>query len=1162
MSAEEDNSTPWAADGIRKRTLAARIAALSPEQRALYLDRCRKLGKKSQESAIPRRKGLGPWPASTDQTALWFIQQLQPETAAYNIGNGFRLKGDLEVPLLERCLNDVVSRHEILRTTFKAIDGRPFQVIAPTLKLVIPVTDLRGTSDPESAAHAAVAQWIIRPFDLEKGPLVRLPVVRIDDNEYVVVAVLHHTVTDWWSYHLLYGELFGLYQAFVEGQAMPMPELPIQYADWAVWRNHWQQSDAFRVQEAYWLQQLREAPTILELPADRPRPPIQSYHGKREFFMISPELAHRLRAINQRAATTSFMTLLASVNAFLSRYTGQKDFLIGTPVSADRDREETSHLIGYLLNTLVLRANLAGNPNFLQLLERTRTTCIDAFAHKDFPFRDLVDRLRPERDLSRMPLYQVEYIWISEDSPLKRRPFDLPGFEISAFQIDRMTSPVDLQVAFTEASHHLKLTIEYNTDIFYAQTICRMGAQLISFLEVLFDRPEGPIASLPLLAWDERHRVLEDFNPMPRSLPKMILPELFETQVTRNPGGTAVSFAGESLCYAELNARANRLAHYLLGLGVGPEVLVGIALQRSVELIVALLAVLKAGGAYMPLDPDYPGARLAQMLADAAPALVLSSEALRTRLPQDVEVSSLDGPKHQAALAHAPTYNPSATERATRILPHHSAYVIYTSGSTGIPKGVVVEHQALSAFLAAMRLHLSLGPGDRHLAVTTIGFDISILELFLPLSNGAEVVLATTDETRDPVRLSAFLRTRQVNSLQATPCHWDLLIQQDPGCLQNICILAGGETLSRELARALHEQGSRVYNLYGPTEATIWASAHALTDLDVAEEAPGVVSIGRPLASHRIYLLDHRLELVTIGMTGELYVAGAGLARGYLRRPALTAERFLPDPHAMLPGMRMYRTGDLARWRSDGTLQFLGRADHQVKVRGFRIELGEVETWLARAPGVQACAVMAWGEAARDRHLAAYVVPTDPQVPPTASALQRFLRQHLPDFMAPAAFVWLAQLPLGPTGKLDRRALPAPEARKQPPLGETSPLPRSETERCIAAVWREVLGLERAGIHDSFFELGGNSLLLLPVQWRLQRLFNRRIPMLTLFRHPTIALLAEVLATEPGGPGGQTNELAVTSQRSRDDRRTHTNRQQRTRLQHRRPAPNPSDEPK
>jgi amino acid adenylation domain-containing protein len=1106
----KDTGQIEALENTGKKTLAERIAGLSPEQRAVYERKRRELQKKAATPRIPRLEGSGPWPASTDQTALWFIQQLEPTTSAYNIGNGFRVKGNLDVALFERCLNVVAQRHQILRTIFKTIDGKPFQFVTD-MKLSAPVIDVRREPDPEVAAHEVVTRLIREPFDLEKGPLARVPLVRIADNDYVMVGVLHHIVTDWWSYYVFYSELMGLYHAFSHGLPNPLSDLPIQYADWAAWRDQWEQTEDFRAKENYWLAQMHGVPHVLEVPADRPRPSVQSHGGARLPFDVPHDILRRLRVMNRKAGTSSFMTLLAALNVFLWRYTGQEDFVIGTPVSADRDSEETVNLIGYMLNTLVLRADLSGNPSFLDVLERVRNTCLGAFANKEYPFRHLVDRLKVERDMSRMPLYQVEYLYISTESPMQQNPglpegkIALPGFEFSVFGIDRKTSPVDLQITFGE-SDQLNLMFEYNTDIFEAATIDRLANHLISLLGIVLREPERPISTLPLLNSDERRHVIEDFNPKTLSADKKDITELFEAQVARTPGALALTFVEESLAFAELNQQANRLARYLMAQGAGPETLVAIFMDRSAEMLTAMLAILKAGAAYLPLDPSFPQERIAYMLADATPLTVITTQSLALHLPQTVEHIHLDAPEIVFEVQHQTESNICESDRNQRLSPEHPAYVIYTSGSTGRPKGVMVPRGALSVFLDSISEQITFGPGQTHLAITTIGFDISILELLLPLCQGARVVIASREEARDATRLCRLIASSCANSMQATPSHWEMVLREDAACLRNLRVLSGGEALPRQLAHDLLRATSRdVYNLYGPTEATIWSNVHQLTEADVADNAAPVVTIGKPLSGYRLYVFDHCLEPRPAGVVGDLYIAGEGLARGYLKRPGLTAERFVADPFSGTAS-RMYRTGDLARWRNDGTLEFLGRGDQQIKLRGFRIELGEIEAALKSQPGIAHAAVIVREDGTSGKELVAYLVPSGAELP-DSSTLRHDLSAHLPDYMVPSAFVSMAALPLTPNGKLDRRALPAPERKT-----ESYRAPRAPEEEILCGIFADVLSLDRVGVDDNFFALGGHSLTATRLVSQIRATIEIDVPLKLLFEAPSVAQLAPRLS--------------------------------------------------
>ncbi len=811
--------------------------------------------------------------------------------------------------------------------------------------------------------------------------------------------------------------------------------------------------------------------------------------------------------MNRKAGTSSFMTLLAALNVFLWRYTGQEDFVVGTPVSADRDSEETVNLIGYMLNTLVLRADLSGNPSFLDVLERVRDTCLGAFANKEYPFRHLVDRLKVERDMSRMPLYQVEYLYISTESPMQQNPglpegkIALPGFEFSVFGIDRKTSPVDLQITFGE-SDQLSLMFEYNTDIFEAATIDRLAHHLISLLGTALREPERPIAMLHLLSPDECRHLIEDFNPKAGPKNDAEITQMFEAQVARTPGALALTFADESLTFEGLNKQANRVARYLTAQGVGPETLVAICMDRSAEMVTAMLGVLKAGGAYLPLDPSFPQERIAYMLSDAAPLAVITSQSLAPLLPPTVKQIHLDAPNTAFVVQRYAESNLLQADRNQPLSPANPAYIIYTSGSTGRPKGVMVPRGALSAFIGGISEQISFGPGQTHLAITTIGFDISILELFLPLCHGARVVVASREETRDASRLCRLIASSGADSMQATPSHWEMVLREDPTCLRGLRILSGGEALPRQLAHDLLLATSReVYNLYGPTEATIWSNVHHLSDADVSEKAAAVVTIGKPLSGYRLYVLDHCLEPRPAGVAGDLYIAGEALARCYLKRPGLTAERFVADPFAAQTS-RMYRTGDLARWRQDGTLEFLGRGDQQIKLRGFRIELGEIESVLKSQPQIAQAAVIVREDGASGKELVAYLVPSGEELP-DPSSLRRDLGARLPDYMVPSGFVSLPALPLTPNGKLDRRALPAPERQT-----ESYRAPRTPEEEILCGIFADVLSVERVGVDDNFFALGGHSLTATRLVSQIRATMEIDVPLKLLFEAPSVARLA------------------------------------------------------
>ena len=789
-------------------------------------------------------------PLSYAQQRLWFLDRLEGPSATYNIPIALRLEGDLDAVALEAALADVVGRHESLRTIFPEEDGMAFQEI-------LPAEQARPTLLSEVVAEAALASRLAEAaataIDLSREIPLRAWLFCLESQRHVLLLVLHHIAGDGWSMGPLSQDLAQAYAArSSRGEAPVFAELPVQYADYTLWQRELlgEESDSESLlskQLGFWRKALSGAPEELNLPADRARPAVMSYRGATVPLRLDAGLHGRLRELAQASGASLFMVLQAGLAALLSRLGGGEDIPIGTPI-AGRSEGALENLVGFFVNTLVLRTDLSGDPSFRELLVRVRSFDLDAYEQQEVPFERVVEALQPARSLARHPLFQV--MLVLQNAPGEE--LALPGLALCPEEVMLDVTKFDLTLSLGERLGPegepvgIEGGLEYRLDLFERETVEAIAARFMRLLGAAVATPDMPLHRLEILGPEERHMLLKEFNDTARPLPEATLPQLFEAQVERAPEAIALVFGEESLTYQELNARANRLAHHLIGLGVGPESLVGIALERSIEMVVALLGVLKAGGAYLPLDPDYPHARLAHMLGDAAPALVLSTKDLCDRLPQDLQVLSLDGLELRTALLQGPSHDPSDQDRITPLLPQHPAYVIYTSGSTGTPKGVVIEHRALSMFLQAMRPHLAFGSGDRHLAVTTVGFDISILELFLPLCHGAEVVLAGRHEARDPVSLSALLRSRLVNSLQATPSHWNLLVQHDPECLQNLRILVGGEALPVELARALHQWGSCVYNLYGPTEATIWASVYALTDPDVAESMAGVVSIGRP----------------------------------------------------------------------------------------------------------------------------------------------------------------------------------------------------------------------------------------------------------------------------------------------------------------------------
>jgi amino acid adenylation domain-containing protein len=1037
-------------------------------------------------------------PLSFAQQRLWFLAHLEPDSPFYNIPGTFHLQGQLNIGALEQSLNEVLRRHEVLRTAFKTVEGRPMPVISPVTSLFLPVIDLSELPPPQQKAQ--VRQLAHReaqqPFALDTNPLLRVKLLRLGEQEYVVLFTMHHMVSDGWSMGILVREIAALYPAFCNGQSSPLPELPIQYADFAAWQRQWLQGEVLKTQLSYWRQHLHDAPALLELPLDHPRPAIQTFQGATCAFQLSQKLSVALKRLSQQEDSTLFMTLLAAFKTLLYRYTGSGDIVVGSPI-ANRNRSEIEGLIGFFVNTLVLRTNLSDRPTFRELLYRVRDAALEAYTHQDLPFEQLVEALQPQRSLSHTPLFQV--MFVLQNAPMTE--IELPGLTFSAIENNTETAKFDLTLSMQETGEGLSGTFTYNTDLFEAATIQRMAGHLQVLLEAVVANCNRQLNELPLLTETEKHQLLVEWNDTVAEYPQQkCIHQLFEEQVERSPDAIAVVFEDQQLTYRDLNDRANRIARYLQKLGVGPEVLVGICVERSVDMVAGLLGILKTGGAYVPLDPAYPRQRLAFILSDSQVPVLLTQQKLVAALPESqARVVCLD--TRWEEIPKGNTCNP--TKEAT---PENLAYVIYTSGSTGQPKGVQILHGALAHFLSAMHLTLGLSEEDILLSVTTISFDIAALELYLPLIVGVRLVVVSREVAADGLQLSQQLASSGATLMQATPATWQLLLATGWQGNGQLKILCGGEALNRELANELLERGSELWNLYGPTETTIWSAAYKVELLESTEPQNGIVSIGRPISNTQFYILDQDHQPVPVGVFGELHIGGAGLARCYLNREELTAQKFIPNPFNGDSASRLYKTGDLARYRRDGSVEYLGRIDYQVKVRGFRIELGEIEAVLSKYPGVRESVAAVQQDEPNSQRLVAYVVPCSGQAPAIAQ-LRHFLEERLPNYMIPSVFVLLEALPLTPNGKVDRQALRSPEPLR-PELDVAYVMPQTEAERVIADVWQKALNIEKIGIHDNFFELGGHSLLLVQVNSQLRELFKTELSIIEMFRYPTISSLA------------------------------------------------------
>jgi amino acid adenylation domain-containing protein len=1090
---------------------AQHIAELSSTERTALVSRLKqqRAAERERAQAIPRRAAAAHYPLSFAQQRLWFLEQLEPD-GPYKVPAAFRIRGCLQVAALERSVNEIISRHEVLRTTFAEIEGRPVQIVAPRLTLSIPVEDLSRLPEVERTERVkrTAARLREQPFDFARGPLVGAALVRVAEEEYHFWFLMHHIVSDGWSIGVILKELSAAYEAFAERRQPDLPKLSIQYADFAVWQRgclqgETPQGETLARQMKYWKERLAKAPT-LELPTDRPRPPVQSYCGASLTHLIDLRMTGRLKALARRESVTPYMFLLAVFKTLLGRYTRQDDIVIGTPV-ANRNRTELEPLVGFFVNTLVLRTDLSGDPTFRELLGRVREVTLGAFAHQDVPFEMLVEELQPERDTSRTPLFQV--MFSLQNTPLP--PLRMGDLEISLLDDETEVSPFDLSFDVTERADGLLCTLEYNTDLFGGATIRRMLKHFAVLLDAAVTDPSASLHALPLLTDEERHQLLFQWNETRRDFPhNRCVHELFEEQAAQAPDAVAVVCGGERLTYAELNARSNRLARHLRACGVRAEVRVGILLERSIEMAVALLAILKTGGGYVAFDPSYPAERLRYMLEDSGVTLLLTQQNV---MPNDFQVRPIFLDAEREPVAERDTQNVQSGADPSNIV-----YLVYTSGSTGRPKGIVIEHRSLVNAAYGFINNHRMTERDRLLQFASLSFDVAAEEFFSAWLSGGCIIMRP-EAVMSYAEFVSLLQREEVTIVNLPASFWLewLLAMNDQGLeipsrLRRV-IVGNEKTLEETLAKWQRTVGQQVEwcNAYGPSETTITVSNYEPATTSSAREEKSVVPIGRPSLNAELYVLDPTLQLVPTGVGGELYIGGAGLARGYHNQPAQTAERFIPHPYSQNAGERLYRTGDLTRYRADGNIEFLGRVDEQVKIRGFRIEVGEVEAVLAQHAGVRESVVVAREDDRGNTRLVAYVVATNGNL--QIAELRNYLRQRLSEYMVPSAIVRLEVFPLTPNGKLDRKALPAPDGAGYEAEGPYV-APRSELERLIAGVWKETLGVERVGVRDNFFNLGGHSLLLIRVNNRLREALRIELPVVELFKYPTVSTLAEHLS--------------------------------------------------
>ena len=1064
---------------------------LSPQQKRELLEKLlkEKTARRNHEhvdlSVIrPMDRTAGPLPLSSGQKRILFLDQFEPGTPTYNISSAIRFRGVLDIQALEACLNEIVKRHEPLRTRFSIESGQPVQEIAPAEDISISLGLTELDRIPETVRESEMERLLLeeaqRPFDLKQDLKLRAALIRLNLEDHMLILTMHHISSDGWSLGILLREVATLYEAFATGKPSPLADLEIQYVDYVNWHQQWFQGEVAEKQLSYWKKQLEHAPTLLEIPADRPRPALQSYHGDRYSLRLPMDLTASLKSLTRQEGATLFMTLLAAFQTLFFRYTNQDDILIGSPI-AGRNRPEITGLIGLFINTIVIRGDLSNDPTFRELLRRVRQAALKAYEHPDVPFEKLVEELQPIRSLSYTPLFQNMLV-------LQNTPFDMQNLvQMSFREVSTATSKFDLYLSMIETGDQLIGEVEYSTAIFNRETIARMMGHFETLLREIVNQPDKHLSEINILTVEEHEQLLRTWNQTQMDFESVCIQQLFEAQAAQSPDATAVTFEGKSLTYQQLNELANQLAHYLQTLGIKPDTLVGVYMERSLDMVVGLLGILKAGGAYVPLDPAFPSDRVEFMLSDSNAAILLTQERLADELSvsQSMKLVCID--QDWPMLARQHTENPEPQTR-----PEHLAYVIYTSGSTGKPKGVQIQHQSVVNFLTSMRQQPGLTDQDILLSVTTLSFDIAGLEIFLPLTTGARLELVSRETATDGLQLMSALETSGATVMQATPVTWRMLIDSGWQGNHQLKILCGGEALPLDLAKQILARCSSLWNMYGPTETTIWSTLRQILPDDTE------ISIGKPIGNTQCYILDSRMQPVPIGVSGDLYIGGDGLARGYLNRPELTAEKFIPSPFSIQPGARLYKTGDLAKYKPNGDILYLGRGDNQIKIRGFRVELGEIEAVLVQHVAIREIVVIVREDHPGDKRLVGYPILKEGMQEPNSTELRAFAREQLPEYMIPSAFVFLEEYPLTPNKKIDRKGLPAPD-QSRPDLGRQYVAPRDEVEEGVTNIFAGVLKLERVGIQDNFFDLGGHSLLATQVISRVRGDLHVDLPLRALF---------------------------------------------------------------
>jgi amino acid adenylation domain-containing protein len=1075
------------------------MSGISPRKEAILEALRQAKGFTAKNMQILPRGDSGPAQLSYAQQRLWFIDQLEPGSVAYNMSAAVPLEGELCVEALQRAVQTIVQRHETLRTHFARVEGEPVQVIDDRAGVQVEVEDLCAMKAEE---RDAIIEGLIlvdgrKPFDLSRGPLLRVKVLRAGERENVLLLSMHHIVSDGWSIEIFLRELSALYKAYRAGEEAKLRELPLQYADFSVWQREWLEGGALQEQLGYWRKQLQGTTGVLNLRTDFRRPPVKGTDGRELRFVADSDCLAGLRKLSREAATTLFMTLLACVHALMWRYSGQMDISIGTPI-AGRSREEVEGLIGFFVNMLVMKMDVHGEESFDSHLRRLREVALGAYEHQDVPFEKLVEELQLERDPSRTPLFQVTFALQNAGAA----GLELHGLKTGPATRGVTVSNYDLSIEVHEFAKGLVLVLRYDTGLFAPETVERMGLHLQELLGRAARNCKARIAELTRISDHERQQVLEDWNSTAFEYERRkCVHEVFEEQAERHPSAVAVVYEGQQLTYGELNSRANQLANYLRKSGVKTETLVALFVERGLEMVIGLLGILKAGGAYVPIDPTSPSERLRYVLEDASVPLVLTQASLRERLP--------DSAAHVICINREwkEIEKESAEAPAKLALPGSLIYLIYTSGSTGKPKGVMVEHQSVMNHMAWMLHEFPLAPSARLLQKTSLSFDASFWELFAPWMTGARSVLLQPGKQDADVILRT-IRNEGITRLQFIPSALKVLMgwldfeEQTDSLLQVFC---GGEILTPEITGEFFQRRSMdLHNIYGPTETTIISTFFRISSADKYSSS---IPIGKPIANTQLYVLDHEFEPLPVGVAGELYIGGEGVARGYANRPDLSAEKFIPNPFSTRPGARLYRVGDLVRYLADGNVEFLGRLDNQVKIRGFRVELGEIVSAILESPEVENAVVTIQERSAGNQQLVAYVVARDRRKGVDLNALRLILAENLPDYMVPKTYMVLDEVPLNANGKVDFRKLPVAEDFDASKSSYAAP--QTKIEQTLCEIWAEVLDVEQIGVHDNFFELGGHSMLATYAQQRVRKMLQVEMPVRTFFDNPTVASFAE-----------------------------------------------------